>query len=391
MPPRRIAPKAKASSKADAAKNGKNILAGAGRTILDAATKAQEVKSVPDLAGQAPELKKEDMEEKQALAKVLDKLFEQYYTAKHGEIERIEFLEGEEKRLGRLNFGPRQRREAVAWFKEAGAEGTPVTGMYVAREKWDAAVKKLAAEAVGAVNIKGQAQWIFENRLKALLEANLPKEDTALVPKDAGAGQSAEQLTASGVPPAYPLKIGFKDIAERIKEARAWNKSVLLLASGLSEVETYLTYQHMGVVDAKLYINEVYVKKAMTQDDARAEVRRKLAQCMQNESGFCKPVHVRLSNSAFDFVKFCSSGVVPQDVFNPDEWTPEAACKKGFIDDAHVLHANIEDQKRWKDFHIVISSSFDLETAKEHLTDKIPHFDKLAILEVQPNSIEKGP
>lgn len=347
-------------------------------------------KSVQDAAAQ---VKKEDVEGpegtdgKEALTKVLDTLFDQYDSDKDGKIERIEFLEGEEKRLGSLDFGPKPRREAMAWFKEIGAEGTPVDGMFVSREKWDTALKKLADAAVGA-DLKKQADWIFENRLKAILEATKAEEEAKA--KLSGGGESASAPTVNpAVMPSYPIKVGFKEINERIQEAASWKRSVLLLSSGLSEVETYLTYQAYGVVDAKMYINEVFIKKAKTLDDARAEVKEKLMGCM-NSSGFVKPVHIRLNSSAFDFVKFCEDGAVPSDIFDPEKWTPEAACTKGYIDEGHKFNVEIEDNKKWKEFHIVFSSTFDLEKAKEHLTDKIPGFDKLAIIEVDPNSIEKG-
>merc|ERR1719253_872436 len=104
-----------------------------------------------------------------------------------------------------------------------------------------------------------------------------------------------------------------------------------------------------------------------------------------NSSGFCKSLHIRLNNSAFDFVKLCEDGVVPTDVFDGEKWTPEAACAKGFFDEGHKFNVEVDDEKKWKDFNLIISSTFDLEKAKEHLADKIPYFDKLAILEVDPN------
>jgi hypothetical protein len=380
MPPRKVSAPAAPKAKAGPLKK-------AGEMISNPSDKSR--KSVPD----APPRPASQAGGQEALAKVLEKLFEHCDTDQDGAIERVEFLDAEERRLGRLEFGPKQRREAVAWFKEAGAEGTPVQGMFVSREKWNAAIKKLAEDAVGTGDAKKQAEWIFEHRLKALQEKAQAEDEAkaARAKEDDARAAPAPPPVVSDAPPVYPLKVPFKDVAARIKEARSWNKTVLVLSSGLSEVETYLNYQHMGIVDAKLYINEIYVKKAKSQDQARAEVKKKFEQCMQNESHFCKPIHVRLANTAFDLVKFCGDGVVPQEMFNPEVWTPEFACKKGFIDQNHQSDYELEDQKRWKDFHIVISSTFGLEAAKEHLTGMIPHFDKLAILEVDPDSIAKGP
>merc|ERR1712039_712881 len=109
------------------------------------------------------------------------------------------------------------------------------------------------------------------------------------------------------------------------------------------------------------------------------DIRTILDQGMKSSGVFCKPIHIRFGNSAFDFKSLCGEEV-PADVFDPKTWTPEEACKKGFIDEGHKTNVTLEDQKKWKDFHLIVSSTFDLAGAEEHLKDKIPHYDKLAII-----------
>lgn len=58
------------------------------------------------------------------------------------------------------------------------------------------------------------------------------------------------------------------------------------------------------------------------------------------------------------------------------------------IDDMQKLNLGIEDEKKWKDFQLQIVSECDLEFANQHLFDKIPHYDDLAILVIDPNSAD---
>jgi len=106
-----------------------------------------------------------------------------------------------------------------------------------------------------------------------------------------------------------------------------------------------------------------------------------------NSHGFTKLLHIRLSNSAFDLKKFCCDEV-PADIFDPQIWTIEEAFKRGFFDEGQKVNLELEDELKWKEFCVVATSTFDLERAKEFLTDKIPHFDKLAIIVIDPASFE---
>jgi len=67
---------------------------------------------------------------------VLENLFQLYDQDQDGLIERMELLDGEESRLGKMNFGPKVRKATFTWFKESGATGSPTDGMYLSKEHW---------------------------------------------------------------------------------------------------------------------------------------------------------------------------------------------------------------------------------------------------------------
>jgi len=315
---------------------------------------------------------------------VLDTLFALYDEDGDEQIERIELLDGEERRIGKTDFGPKERKAVINWFKAAGAEGTPIDGMFLSKEKWKAAMVQLAATESGsnaAAEPGKLAAWLRENRL-APLEAAMPKP---AAPAAAPSGGGGEATAAPATPPTYPLTAPFKELEAKVKEAASFQKSVLILASGLEEVETWMSYKMTSLVDCKMIINETLVKKSKSKEDAQAEVRTKLTQAM-NSSGFCKPLHIRLNNSAFDWNSFCGQEV-PADIFDPTVWTVGNAFKRGFFDEGHKFSLEIEDGKKWKDFYVVMTSTFNLEQATEHLTDKIPGYNGLAIIVVDPASV----
>ena len=94
-----------------------------------------------------------------------------------------------------------------------------------------------------------------------------------------------------------------------------------------------------------------------------------------------------VAEGLFDWNKFCGEHF-PEEVFNGALWTPTAAFEQGFTGEAHRDSLDREPRK-WKMFNLVITSDMGLEDGIANLGDKIPHFDKLAILAVDPASIKK--
>lgn len=309
---------------------------------------------------------------------LLDELFLLYDLDEDEQMERIELLEGEEKRLG-MDFGPKERKATIAWFKEAGAQGTPVDGMFLPKEKWKVAMRAKATEGAKEKQQK-TSEWLKEEYAKLLDPQK--KGSSSGGPEGAGGELSAELPK----PPEYPLTFQFKELTEKIEEASRFNKNVLILTSDKGEVETFMNYRNFVLMDCKMYVSRVFALKNMSLEDAQAEAKQKLVLGM-NTSGFCKPIHVRLNNSALDWERFCSEDGFPAEVFDKNLWTIEKAHQRGLFDSAHKFSLEVEEQKKWKEFQLVITSTFDLESAKSFLAGKIPHYDSLAVLVLDPASI----
>lgn len=310
--------------------------------------------------------------------------FHLYDEDTDGLIERVEFLDAEEKRFGRLNFGPPQRKVAFTWFKDAGAEGTPIDGMFLTHDKFVVAYAKAAATESGILesDAGALADWLTENRLHRLAEVlHHP------APGGGEARGAAAPSAAPHAPRSYPHTCSLRALAEELHEARSAGRAVLVLASGLDEVETFMAYQHNSVVDCKQLINELFVSKSKTKPEVQEELRGKLVGAM-NSIGFARPLHIRMSNSAFDWVNTCCEHF-PAEVFSGSLWTIQHAFELGFFDESQKFNLEVEDEKRWKEFHVIITSTFDLEKANEFLFDKIPFYDELAIIIVDPASVKK--
>lgn len=269
------------------------------------------------------------------------------------------------------------------WFKEAGAEGAPADGMYLSPEKWKAAYIKTAAEesAIPDAEPGKLAEWIWENKAKTLVEACYKAP-----PAPAASSGGAAAPTSQAAPPEYPLTINFKDLADKLDQARGLGRQVLILANGCDQVDTFLQYQNNIPIDCKQILNECLIKKSKTKEAWQAELRRKLCSAM-NTNGFAKPLFIRFANSAFDFNSFCCDDF-PEDLFSGSLWTLQNALDRGIIDEGAKLNLEIEDEKQFKKFHVIMTSIFSLAQANQHLLDKIPHYDELAILVVDPKSVE---
>uniref|UniRef100_A0A6U6QA16 EF-hand domain-containing protein n=1 Tax=Zooxanthella nutricula TaxID=1333877 RepID=A0A6U6QA16_9DINO len=340
--------------------------------------------TVPAEAPAAPGAGSGRVEDSPEVDGLLARIFALYDQDGDERLERLELLEGEEKRRGRLDFGPKQRKEVIEWFKSSGAEGSVADGLFLSREKWRAAVVPLACEAGGlddeARRDPAQVARCLADRWLAPLEAAMPKKAAAAAPAPDEAAPAAPKE-----PPAYPLTIPFTELKDRLVEAISFNKNVLVLSSGLGEVETFFNYQMTSHVDCKELIGEMFVRKTMTKEEAQDRVRSAMTKAM-NSNGFCKPLWFRFANTAFDLASLCGE-TVPAEVFDKEAWTIDAAYRKGFFDDGHKFGLEVEDGKKWKEFYVVISSTFDLEMAQKSLSNVIPSFDKLAVLIVDPASI----
>merc|ERR1712137_214176 len=102
--------------------------------------------------------------------------------------------------------------------------------------------------------------------------------------------------------------------------------------------------------------------------EAQTELRASLTEALSLN----KSLHVRMADTAFDWTSFCSDDFPPE-VFSGTRWTLEQACTRGFVDDSHALGKD-SGQSNIADFQTVITSTFDADTAKQYLADKLPYY-----------------
>merc|ERR1712032_609729 len=121
----------------------------------------------------------------------------------------------------------------------------------------------------------------------------------------------------------------------------------------------------------------------MKKEDKKAFLKRGM-----EYEGLCAPVLLKLDAGPVDINKCCCDEF-PADVFSSAAWTPQAAFEQGFISDGMKSILEL-DPNKWKKFQVTTWSEFGLDDAKAKLADKIPHFDKMAVIVIDPESIAKG-
>merc|ERR1712227_764075 len=147
------------------------------------------------------------------------------------------------------------------------------------------------------------------------------------------------------------MTIPLTDLASKLEEAKLWGRRALVLASGCSEVETFLSYRvpKSNTLDS----GEVFLAK-------KSDVRSVLCSGMEHQ-GLCAPVHIKMGSGSFDWVKFCCSDF-PAEVFSSALWTPAVAFEQKFISEG--MNAKMDaDPTGWKDFQLIITSNFGLDEA----------------------------
>lgn len=322
------------------------------------------------------------------LEKMLGEVFQCFDADKDGLLERVELLDFSEQLYDKMGevFNVRTRKETVKWFKEAGAEGDPATGMYLTYEKWRVAYLAALTEKAGCTiaEPKKLSEYLYANIAEKAFEICYPKPKAGEAPAD-GAADGGE-VAAPGSPPEWPITIPFTDLEKAIKEAQRWERSVLVLSCGKDEVETFLSYRPVATCDCTKLMGEWLIGKSKSKEQVQEDASKAL-QLAMNSHGFCQPLHIRLATSAFDLKGFCDPMKFPSSFFSPALWTPEEALKCGLIDEAQKFNVEIEDNKKWKDFHVIITSKMDLDGCNTHLVERIPHFDELAIIIIDPASL----
>eukprot|EP00441_Pelagodinium_beii_P045425 CAMPEP_0197625674 /NCGR_PEP_ID=MMETSP1338-20131121/4968_1 /TAXON_ID=43686 ORGANISM="Pelagodinium beii, Strain RCC1491" /NCGR_SAMPLE_ID=MMETSP1338 /ASSEMBLY_ACC=CAM_ASM_000754 /LENGTH=357 /DNA_ID=CAMNT_0043196131 /DNA_START=32 /DNA_END=1105 /DNA_ORIENTATION=- len=313
----------------------------------------------------------ESAEPPMELGLVLDALFKCFDSDEDGQIEREEYLECCEKIATILDesFGPKQRKQKMAWYKEAGAEGSPEAGMYLSRKKWQAALVKTASEEASSEEEPKIAAWLWKSYGKRLAALCFP---TAYPAEEAVESESPAER------PQYPVTIPLTQLAAKLEEAKEWKLRPLILGNHVEEVHTFLKYQ---IDDSRTFdSSKLFLMKK--------EEKRALLKLGMDSGGKCYPLYLKLGEAAPDLVKSCSDDF-PAEVFDASAWTAKAAFDEGFISQA-LLSKLDNDPDMWKLFTIIIHSDLGLDVGKAKLSDKLPYFEKLAIIVIDPASVAKG-
>merc|ERR1712232_792976 len=303
---------------------------------------------------------------------MLSEVYKCFDLDKDGLLERVELLDVTEQLYDKMGevFNVKNRRETVQWFKDAGAEGDTKSGMYLDFAKWKTAYLQVLVEKSGSAGDPGKiADYLYETIAKPLFEIMYPSAAT----KADNVGEGEAQAPVQVAPPEYPVTIPLTGLKNVLETAKQFQRSALVITSDKDEVERFFAYESCVEIDCKKIIGEVFVSKKVSKEEALADASAKLKSAMHNQ-GFCRPLHICLGSSAFDWNSFCSDAMFPSQVFSPALWSVEDAHKCGLIDDKEKMTLTLDD--RWKDFHVIITSKFSPEAAGTHLPDKIPHYDE---------------
>lgn len=188
-------------------------------------------------------------------------------------------------------------------------------------------------------------------------------------------------------PPEWPIMVGIQELPAALADARRWSKTPLFLCSGkVSVVDTFFQYQSATLVDAKWILSKVDVKKELSVSDVREEVRKRLIAALK----FGQPIHIAMSNSAVTLkAKYCSDAEFPEGLFNNELWfTKEVHSKIVRESDLTDWPGAFPGAMKGTESYSFVTSDFSLESAREFLPAVLPHFEDMAIIQIDPATID---
>lgn len=248
---------------------------------------------------------------------------------------------------------------------------------------------RLEPEALRERNAAAFAMAVF---MEAVITDTKKKLGLTLITGGAETTEDPED-TDGGAAPEWPITIPFSKIQQALDTAIKHKRTPLFCCHGkASVVDTFFQYSGGKVlIDAKYFLNKVVVKKGSI-DDAREEIRKKLVNAIKNGVF----IQVGMMNSAVAFKEqYCQPDCFPADFFKNELWIQEETYSK-------VVRE--EDLKDWtgafpgkmrdgsipgtQPSYVFITSDFSEEMAKEHLSKALPHFDDMALINIDPASID---
>eukprot|EP00928_Gymnodinium_smaydae_P007567 TRINITY_DN12712_c0_g1_i2.p2 TRINITY_DN12712_c0_g1~~TRINITY_DN12712_c0_g1_i2.p2 ORF type:complete len:442 (+),score=113.56 TRINITY_DN12712_c0_g1_i2:428-1753(+) len=178
----------------------------------------------------------------------------------------------------------------------------------------------------------------------------------------------------------HPRRVLFRHLLPALEEALERRRAPLFVCNGREDlIVTFFSYLCATPVDARRVTNEVLVKKSVTVDEMREQIRQKVISALK----FGKPLHVRLHKTAMDWHVYCRDGSsLPPDLFDLESWKDGEgwlrACSPEELEGGWF---NMESH------YVFVTSDFDLAGVREYLPSKLPFFERLAIIDIDPDSI----
>lgn len=182
-----------------------------------------------------------------------------------------------------------------------------------------------------------------------------------------GIGAPVVEAKHDAVPP-LPAKVHIKDIGSLGAQAAQYGKTALFVCNGhASEVDAYFTYRKSCTcIDAMNILDQVSVTKTKTVKDMQKELGNRL----QKAKMYGSPVHVSMGKSAVAFL----------DTYCSDEQFPASVFKNGLF---------VQEQGVADGCYSFVTTDFDLDAAREHLSKALPFFADMAIIEIDPKSFSE--
>lgn len=181
-----------------------------------------------------------------------------------------------------------------------------------------------------------------------------------------------QKLAAPADIPEWPIKIGLRELATSISVAHLFGRVPLVLCGQASMVETFFMYTAEAVIDAKQILGDMFVQKSKTLGMVQGELHDKLLASMETH-GYGLSLQIRMGNTACDFKgKLCRQGAFPAEVFGgPAKFNNDAAARN--FGKLTVIQP---------EFLVIVTSTFTVPEAMEHLPSALPFFEDMAIIEV---------
>eukprot|EP00746_Dinoflagellata_sp_MGD_P066730 gnl/MRDRNA2_/MRDRNA2_27607_c0_seq1.p1 gnl/MRDRNA2_/MRDRNA2_27607_c0~~gnl/MRDRNA2_/MRDRNA2_27607_c0_seq1.p1 ORF type:complete len:698 (+),score=176.80 gnl/MRDRNA2_/MRDRNA2_27607_c0_seq1:99-2192(+) len=209
-------------------------------------------------------------------------------------------------------------------------------------------------------------------------------------PAPAGASKGATAAFALGVytdavvaarknekPPNFPAMtpvITFKEVHKKLREALHSKQTSVVCCQGPNSYWALAAFwERCGAlpIDLSAMLARVSLKKEITMEDVRQDLQISLKNAMENG----QKIVFLMGDSPKDLNKICDPKLVPCDVFNGEKLQEVASV--------------IGISAIQPDFQVIIVCMMSKVQAEEELPKRIPAFEEMAVMILEPKSVPK--